>query len=105
MRALAAAGISVPQQCSVIGFDDVAPASLCTPALTTIRKPMSTMGAMSVTIAHEAIKAEHDSKQFTPLHRRLAPELVVRDSTTRLNGLVVDAQPLIHARSRASVAG
>jgi len=84
IRALAAAGISIPQQCSVIGFDDVAPASLCTPALTTIRQPMSTMGAMSVTIALEAIRAEHDSKQFTPLHRRLAPELVVRDSTAAL---------------------
>lgn len=98
IRALLAAGINVPQQCSVIGFDDVAPASLCTPALTTIRQPMSTMGAMSVSIALEAIKAEHESKPFPALHRRLAPELVVRDSTAPLNGFVSSARPLGESR-------
>lgn len=34
IRALSKAGIRVPEQCSVIGFDDIAPAALYTPALT-----------------------------------------------------------------------
>src|SRR5690348_10273366 len=40
IRALNKAGIRVPEQCSVIGFDDVAPSAVYTPALTTIRQPM-----------------------------------------------------------------
>jgi len=84
IRALAAAGIDVPGQCSVIGFDDVSPSSIATPALTTIRQPLGTMGAISVDIALEAIKAEESSKAVSAVHRRLAPELIVRDSTRSL---------------------
>ena len=50
VRALSKAGIKVPEQCSVIGFDDVAHSSLLTPALTTVRQPMAEMGKMAVTI-------------------------------------------------------
>jgi LacI family transcriptional regulator len=85
IRALTSAGIGVPE-CSVIGFDDVSHASITTPALTTIRQPMSLMGSMSVSIALEAIQAEENSKQFAAVHRHLAPELVVRDSTKSLAG-------------------
>ena len=85
IRALSAAGIQVPEQCSVIGFDDVAPSSIATPALTTIRQPLPTMGTMSVSIALEAIKAEQESKTFSAVHRRLKPELIERASTRHLN--------------------
>lgn len=81
IRALSAARIQVPEQCSVIGFDDVSPSSIATPALTTIRQPLPTMGTMSVSIALEAISAQHESKSFSAIHRRLKPELVERDST------------------------
>ncbi|PYX86330.1 MAG: LacI family transcriptional regulator, partial [Acidobacteria bacterium] len=50
IRALAKAGIRVPEHCSVIGFDDVAPAALYTPALTTVRQPMEAMGSLAVNI-------------------------------------------------------
>jgi LacI family transcriptional regulator len=90
IRALNTAGIDVPGQCSVIGFDDVSHAALITPALTTIRQPMDLMGSMSVDIALEAIKAEEDSKQFTAVHRRLAPKLMARDSTRSLAGFAAD---------------
>lgn len=104
IRALSAAGIDVPGQCSVIGFDDVSHAGLITPALTTIRQPMDLMGSMSVNIALEAIKAEEDSKQFTAVHRRLAPKLMARDSTRSLAGSAphrpidraADAIPTMH---------
>src|SRR5436309_11255414 len=50
IRALTKAGIRVPEQCSVIGFDDVAPSALYTPPLTTVRQPMEMMGNMTVNI-------------------------------------------------------
>src|SRR5439155_23752910 len=39
VRALSKAGIRVPEQCSIIGFDDVAETHLYTPPLTTVRQP------------------------------------------------------------------
>ncbi len=81
MRALAKAGIKVPEQCSVIGFDDVALAAFSTPPLTTIRQPMETMGSVAVDIVGEAIKAKLEKREFLPTHKKLLPELVVRQST------------------------
>jgi LacI family transcriptional regulator len=84
MRALAKAGIKVPEQCSVIGFDDVAPAAFSTPPLTTIRQPMETMGSADVDIVAQAIKAKMEKREFSQTHRKLPPELVVRQSTRQL---------------------
>ena len=84
IRALSKAGIRVPDQCSVIGFDDVAPAVLYTPALTTIRQPMEVMGAAAATLVIEAINAVVENKPVRPVHRKLAPELIVRESTRSL---------------------
>jgi LacI family transcriptional regulator len=84
MRALAQARIHVPEQCSVIGFDDIAASSLYTPALTTIRQPMETMGTMAVGLVVDGINAVLDKRQVRAVHRKVAPELVVRESTRRL---------------------
>ena len=53
IRALAKAGLRVPEHCSVIGFDDVAACSLYTPPLTTVRQPMEAMGAMAANLVVE----------------------------------------------------
>jgi LacI family transcriptional regulator len=88
IRALAKAGRRVPEDCSVIGFDDIAPSTLYTPQLTTIRQPMEAMGARAVKIAAERIHSELDKKSekktLPAVHERLAPELVVRESTQRV---------------------
>jgi LacI family transcriptional regulator len=81
IRALAKAGIRVPEQCSVMGFDDVAPAAIYSPALTTVRQPMEMMGTMAATIVLEAINATLEKKPTRSIHRRIVPELIVRDST------------------------
>jgi DNA-binding LacI/PurR family transcriptional regulator len=81
IRALTKAGVKVPQQCSVIGFDDVSHSSLLTPSLTTIRQPMAEMGKMAVTIVSEGIAAVQEKHKIIAQHRKLVPELVVRDST------------------------
>jgi LacI family transcriptional regulator len=85
MRALAGAGIKVPEQCSIIGFDDVAPAAFSTPALTTIRQPMEAMGATAVQIVVDSIRAAVERRDgYAVTHRKVAPELVVRESTRQL---------------------
>ncbi|MFZ0479736.1 MAG: LacI family DNA-binding transcriptional regulator, partial [Terriglobales bacterium] len=84
IRALTKAGMRVPEQCSVVGFDDVAASSLCTPALTTIRQPMAVMGAMATSIVLEGINAVLEKREMPAVHRKVAPELAVRDSTRRV---------------------
>jgi len=81
IRALTRAGVRVPEQCSVIGFDDVAASGLCTPPLTTIRQPMEAMGAMAASIVLKGINAMLEKRDLPAVHRKLAPELAVRDST------------------------
>ena len=84
LRALKKKGLSVPEDCSVVGFDDVAQASLSVPSLTTVRQPMEAMGSLSAGMVLEAIKAM-DEKQDVPVVRKKIPaELVVRESTRAL---------------------
>ena len=70
IRALASAGRRVPEHCSVIGFDDVAPSALYTPALTTIRQPMEAMGAAAVGIVLEGIKSVLEKREVAAQHRK-----------------------------------
>ena len=71
IRALHEAGIRVPEECSVIGFDDVAPSALCTPSLTTVCQPMETMGTMSVSIIVEGMNAVLEKKESSVVHRKV----------------------------------
>jgi DNA-binding LacI/PurR family transcriptional regulator len=84
IRALGKNGLRVPEQCSVIGFDDIAAAALCTPSLTTVRQPMEAMGAGAVAIVLEGIKSVLEKREVAASHRKLTPELVVRESTRGL---------------------
>jgi LacI family transcriptional regulator len=81
IRALAKAGIRVPDQCSVIGFDDVSPAAIYSPSLTTVRQPMEAMGTTAATIVLDAINATQEKKPTRTIHRVIVPELIVREST------------------------
>jgi len=84
IRALAKHGLRVPEHCSVIGFDDVAASSLYTPALTTVRQPMEQLGAVAVSIMADGINAVVEKRPVPTVHRKLAPELAVRESTRRV---------------------
>jgi len=84
MRALSKAGIRVPEQCSVMGFDDVTPSALYTPSLSTIRQPMEAMGAAAVGIVVKGINAVLEKRKVGASHSKVAPELVVRESTRSL---------------------
>jgi DNA-binding LacI/PurR family transcriptional regulator len=82
IRALSRAGLKVPQQCSVIGFDDIAHCTLLTPSLTTVRQPLPDMGKLAVSIVSEGISAVQEKRKIAASHRKLMPALVIRDSTS-----------------------
>ncbi len=81
LRALWIAGRNVPDDCSVIGFDDIPHAALSTPAITTIRQPMLEMGSLAANLVIEAIAAGNAEVKPNRLLRELQPELVERDTT------------------------
>jgi LacI family transcriptional regulator len=78
IRALKDAGLSVPGDVSVLGFDDIQSAAYNTPSLTTVRQPLMEMGKRGAQILLERI-ADRD-KEF-PAEIVMEPELVVREST------------------------
>jgi len=84
LRALKKKGVRVPEDCSVMGFDDVAQAGISAPSLSTVRQPMETMGSLSAGIALEAINAGAQKKAIPVVRRRIAAELVMRESTSEL---------------------
>jgi LacI family transcriptional regulator len=85
MRALTKKGLRVPEDCSVIGFDDVAQAGLSLPSLSTVRQPMEAMGAMCAGIVLDAIKALDQKHDIPVVRKKIVPELVVRESTRRIS--------------------
>jgi LacI family transcriptional regulator len=74
LSALRERGIAVPDEMSVAGFDDVAVAEHLSPALTTVRLPMTEMGEQALLLALKSPSAR-------PRRRSTAHTLVVRDST------------------------
>jgi len=77
MRAARERGLRVPDDLSVVGFDDVSPATVVTPALTTVRQPLAGMGRAAVRLLVRLLQRERvDSLQI-----ELATRLVVREST------------------------
>ncbi len=83
IRALKDAGLRVPEDVSVVGFDDIQSAAYSTPSLTTVRQPLFEMGQRGAQILLERIANREASY---PAKIVMAPELVVRESTGPANG-------------------
>ena len=77
--ALGEAGRSVPEDLSVVGFDDMAPAQWSAPPLTTVRQPFAEMGRVAV---HNVLRLV-DGVALSAPRVELATQLVVRSSTAR----------------------
>jgi len=77
MRAARARGLRVPEDLSVVGFDDSEQAEIVLPALTTVRQPLAEMGRMAVSLLLRLL--EH--QRVDALRIQLATKLVVREST------------------------
>jgi len=76
LQSLARAGVRVPSDVSVVGFDDIYPGSLQHPPLTTVHQPMRQLGQRACERLLERIAAP----ELAPTVQVLATELVVRAS-------------------------
>lgn len=86
IQALARAGRRVPQDCSVIGFDDLKAAAYYNPPLTTVSQSMEELGKIGSTLLLDRLPV-HEDKQGVdrmPVRKELEPSLIVRASTARL---------------------
>jgi LacI family transcriptional regulator len=77
VQAARAHGLRVPEELSIVGFDDVELATVVSPALTTIRQPLAEMGRMAVSMLARLL----ERSRIETLHVELGTRLVVRDST------------------------
>ena len=77
IRAIKETGLRVPEDISVVGFDDIREAAYHLPSLTTVRQPMRKIGAM----AAEALIDRIEGRNGHEAGILVEPELVVREST------------------------
>ena len=79
MRAFRDAGLRVPQDISVVGFDDIHEAAYLTPRLTTVRQPLRRMGEIAAErlLTRVVNEAKAVAEQIS-----VEPELVIRESTS-----------------------
>jgi LacI family repressor for deo operon, udp, cdd, tsx, nupC, and nupG len=76
MRSLMSAGIAVPGDISVAGFDDIEFAGMVEPSLTTIRQPRRDLGRTGALVLLDILRGRSVAKRV-----QLATKLVVRGST------------------------
>ncbi len=79
LHAIHANGLSVPQDISLIGVDDIFVSAHCKPPLTTIGQPKYQMGRLAVEIAHQACQGSEDLRNYTLLES----PLIIRESAAR----------------------
>jgi DNA-binding LacI/PurR family transcriptional regulator len=77
IRALQEQGLRVPQDVSVVGFDDIPGAAFHMPSLTTVRQPLERMGE----VAAQTLLQRIEGQQEYPSEIAIEPELIVREST------------------------
>ncbi|MBA5849985.1 LacI family DNA-binding transcriptional regulator [Clostridium sp. cel8] len=78
-KAILKRGLRIPEDISIIGFDDIEYAKYFHPSITTIRQPVEDMGEKSVDILFNIIKGKSGNK-----HIVINTELIKRDSCKRL---------------------
>ncbi len=77
IRAFREAGLRVPQDVSVVGFDDIPAAAFHYPSLTTIRQPLRRMGELAADLLVGQIEHQADWQQEIAVQ----PEIAIREST------------------------
>lgn len=79
MSALQKAGLKIPDDISIVGFDDLFYSSMITPALTTVRQDLNQRAVMAVNVLTRIIENDESVK-----NTMLAVELIERDSVRKL---------------------
>jgi LacI family transcriptional regulator len=86
LRVAAVRGIRVPEQCSIIGFDDIELSAYTYPALSTVGESVRTLGEAAAEMLIERISGTVSG----PMRRRLiSPRLVLRESTAVCNSVEI----------------
>src|SRR6201996_6031859 len=75
-------GLQIPQDISVVGFDDIPSARTNNPSLTTVRQPLRSMGEMAANALLSYI--EPQTRREMPATLIVKPDFVVRNSTARV---------------------
>jgi LacI family repressor for deo operon, udp, cdd, tsx, nupC, and nupG len=79
MRSIRMHGLSVPEDISVTGFDDLFLATYTQPPLTTVRQPMRRMGQLAMEHLYKLMSGEKSAGSI-----KVEAELIVRESTARV---------------------
>jgi len=69
-------GLRIPEDLSVVGFDDIPEAKAAEPSLTTVTQPLHEMGGRALDVLLDMLKGKE-----VPMHSHLATRLVIREST------------------------
>ncbi len=77
IRAFRDQSLRVPEDVSVVGFDDIQGAAYHNPSLTTIRQPLRSMGTTAARLLLQRLRNPKDD----PGHIAIVPELIIREST------------------------
>lgn len=80
VKAMTECGVRIPQDVSIIGFDDLSFSSIATPSLTTLRVPKQEMGRIAVRRLRDMIKDNDDVK----LKMQVCTQFIERESVRRL---------------------
>ncbi len=96
IRVFQDAGLSVPGDISVVGFDDIQAAAYTNPTLTTVRQPLEKMGEIAASTLLDRIE---NRAEYVP-EIAIAPEFVVRQSTGRVTA---QDSPLVASGSRLAL--
>ncbi len=100
LRAFNEHGRRVPDDVSLVGFDDIPESGYLSPPLTTVRQPFDTVGRRSL----QTLLSEIETGQAVLDRVVISPELVIRESTARprsdVSGVVSSLDPAIGASSR-----
>lgn len=82
IKGLADAGLHVPEDISVTGFDNISMSAYSTPALTTIDQPKRSIGEEACQLLFDLIRRSRSGETFEPKEKILKGKLLVRQSTS-----------------------
>ena len=95
MWAIREAGLRVPEDISIVGFDDIPAAASAEPRLTTVRQPLVRLGRIA---AQTMVDQLEGKAEYLP-EIAVAPEFVVRESTGPVAGHAINRAPNVRVRS------